>query len=307
MNTNDIHGHTRPKPPRKAKTTPADQARRRRALARARRSPADRRLLSAVAAALSRLRPSSRGPPSRRNWPTRCTVATRPDRLVSWLHRRLVGPGVKNLVVRPRNWDEYGKEGEDRPAGCAGLALVPGSVCGRQHRRRSRAFACLAEAEEQSRSSHPPARPAAGASQAPGRPGPELRPLLRRTTCLRNGGGPRSSSAAPRAAGVSVRAVGKLAADRRGGPRAVRRAERSDRVRRRRNVLPTGLGALTSHGARSRDRGLAALQEPPAGRQLHRAGAQREFVRENAASAAPSPSTATRACATFSSRRAGGC
>ena len=26
------------------------------------------------------------------------------------LHRRLVGLGVKNLVVRPRNWDEYGKK-----------------------------------------------------------------------------------------------------------------------------------------------------------------------------------------------------
>ena len=26
------------------------------------------------------------------------------------LHRRLVGLGVKSLVVRPRNWDEYGKK-----------------------------------------------------------------------------------------------------------------------------------------------------------------------------------------------------
>ena len=26
------------------------------------------------------------------------------------LHRRLVGLGVKNLVVRPRNWDEYGRK-----------------------------------------------------------------------------------------------------------------------------------------------------------------------------------------------------
>ncbi len=26
------------------------------------------------------------------------------------LHRRLVRLGVKNLVVRPRNWDEYGKK-----------------------------------------------------------------------------------------------------------------------------------------------------------------------------------------------------
>jgi len=40
--------------------------------------------------------------------PTRCIVAMRRDRSVA-VHRRLVALGGKNLVVRPRNLDEYGK------------------------------------------------------------------------------------------------------------------------------------------------------------------------------------------------------
>ena len=46
------------------------------------------------------------------------------------LHRRLVAAGVKNLVVRPRNWDEYGKKVKtDRRAR---VGVVPGPLSGGQ-------------------------------------------------------------------------------------------------------------------------------------------------------------------------------
>ena len=44
------------------------------------------------------------------------------------LHRRLMGLGVKSLVVRPRNWDEYGKkvntDRRDAPAAIGGWGAM---------------------------------------------------------------------------------------------------------------------------------------------------------------------------------------
>ena len=67
------------------------------------------------------------------------------------LHRRLVGLGIKNLVVRPRNWDEYGKKVKtDRRDALALLSCLDRYVAGNTEALTS--IRVPAEAEEQSRS-----------------------------------------------------------------------------------------------------------------------------------------------------------
>lgn len=67
------------------------------------------------------------------------------------LHRRLVGLGVKNLVVRPRNWDEYGKKVKtDRRDALALLSCLDRYVAGNTEALTS--IRVPAEAEERSRS-----------------------------------------------------------------------------------------------------------------------------------------------------------
>ena len=67
------------------------------------------------------------------------------------LHRRLVGLGVKNLVVRPRNWDEYGKKVKtDRRDALALVACLDRFVAGNTEALTS--IRVPTEAEEQSRS-----------------------------------------------------------------------------------------------------------------------------------------------------------
>lgn len=67
------------------------------------------------------------------------------------LHRRLVGLGVKNLVVRPRNWDEYHKKVKtDRRDALALLSCLDRYVAGNTEALTS--IRVPAEAEEQARS-----------------------------------------------------------------------------------------------------------------------------------------------------------
>ena len=67
------------------------------------------------------------------------------------LHRRLVGLGVKNLVVRPRNWDEYGKKVKtDRRDALALVSCLDRYVAGNTEALTS--IRVPTEAEEQSRS-----------------------------------------------------------------------------------------------------------------------------------------------------------
>lgn len=67
------------------------------------------------------------------------------------LHRRLVGLGVKNLVVRPRNWDEYNKKVKtDRRDALALLSCLDRYVAGNTEALTS--IRVPTEAEEQSRS-----------------------------------------------------------------------------------------------------------------------------------------------------------
>ncbi len=67
------------------------------------------------------------------------------------LHRRLVGLGVKNLVVRPRNWDEYGKKVKtDRRDALALVSCLDRYVAGNTEALTS--IRVPTETEEQSRS-----------------------------------------------------------------------------------------------------------------------------------------------------------
>lgn len=67
------------------------------------------------------------------------------------LHRRLVRLGVKNLVVRPRNWDEYGKKVKtDRRDALALASCLDRFVAGNTEALTS--IRIPTEAEEQSRS-----------------------------------------------------------------------------------------------------------------------------------------------------------
>lgn len=67
------------------------------------------------------------------------------------LHRRLVGLGVKNLVVRPRNWDEYGKKVKtDRRDALALVSCLDRYVAGNTEALTS--IRVPTAAEEQSRS-----------------------------------------------------------------------------------------------------------------------------------------------------------
>ena len=67
------------------------------------------------------------------------------------LHRRLVGLGVKNLVVRPRNWDEYGKKVKtDRRDALALVSCLDRYVAGNTEALTS--IRVPTEAEERARS-----------------------------------------------------------------------------------------------------------------------------------------------------------
>ena len=67
------------------------------------------------------------------------------------LHRRLIRLGVKNLVVRPRNWDEYGKhEKTDRRDALALVSCLDRYVAGNTEALSS--IRVPTEAEERSRS-----------------------------------------------------------------------------------------------------------------------------------------------------------
>jgi len=47
------------------------------------------------------------------------------------LHRKLVALGVRNLVVRPRNWDEYGKKQKtDQRDALALCGILDRYLCG---------------------------------------------------------------------------------------------------------------------------------------------------------------------------------
>jgi transposase len=67
------------------------------------------------------------------------------------LHRRLIRLGVKNLVVRPRNWDEYGKQVKtDRRDALALVSCLDRYVAGNTEALSS--IRIPTEAEERSRS-----------------------------------------------------------------------------------------------------------------------------------------------------------
>ena len=192
------------------------------------------------------------------------------------LHKRLVALGVKNLVVRPRNWDEYGKKVKtDRRDALALLSCLDRYLAG--NTTALTVIRVPTDEEERARSDSRQREQllaqrkrfaAQGLSTARyyghdlpdewwraksfAALGPELPEFLvtllgryQRLLLVVN----------EELAALS----GQIESAQGGG-------------------VANGSGRAHGPGARSRDRRLAPLQEPPPGRQLHRLGAVRGFL-----------------------------